>query len=708
MSDFLSSLSSVGSLALFILGFGFLVFVHELGHFLVAKWVGIRATQFAIGFGHSLLTWRKGIGFRVGSTEPEYEKRARQYLRDHNVDLTGMTDEQKQRRLYEAADQMGLGETEYRLNWLPLGGYVKMLGQEDMDPGARSDDPRSFNAKPIWARAAVISAGVTMNLITGAIFFVIAFSAGVDFPPAVVGMIAPGSPAADTYAQGHDNDPAYQGLRPGDVVTHINGEEPLDFTDLALGAALGAAGEPVHLRIDRDGHELDYAIVPVKDLRGLQTLGIMPPLTVQLEPQLKRLPPELRNAGVKPGWAIESVDGRTVRTFGEFDAILDAKRGEPAEVTFAGDDGRATLTLRAEPMLTSRSGDKVAHLLGMVPLTKITDLVEPTPSLFSRLLSFGRAPAPTPAQAAGLQADDLVQQLGDTLWPSPSQFLQIIKSSGGLPMRLVVLRNGDTVDLGTIRTNDDGIIGVVPGYATRSNLLSTTLENSPAAAGMDHPPAGSRIIAVNGTPVADFGDLQRVLADLAAQNPDGFDVEITYADNLPEPITSTSRIQVGKEDAAALAAADWRVNDAFIDLFKQLKTRIVARNVAEATLMGVRKTHQIMLQTYLFIFRATQGSLPLSQAAGPIGIVHYGATFTSYGWPYLMFFLGLISINLVVINLLPVPIVDGGHLVFLAIEKIKGSPVSARVQTAATLVGLVLLGSLFLFVTYHDIGRLLG
>src|SRR5690606_32141778 len=109
-----------------------------------------------------------------------------------------------------------------------------------------------------------------------------------------------------------------------------------------------------------------------------------------------------------------------------------------------------------------------------------------------------------------------------------------------------------------------------------------------------------------------------------------------------------------------------------------------------------------------FIFRATQGSLPLSQAAGPIGIVHYGATFTSYGWPYLMFFLGLISINLVVINLLPVPIVDGGHLVFLAIEKIKGSPVSARVQTAATLVGLVLLGSLFLFVTYHDIGRLLG
>ena len=140
---------------LIVLGFGFLIFVHELGHFLVAKMVGIKTTQFAIGFGHSLLTWRKGIGFRVGTTEPEYEK-----------------------RIKEGADPKTLGETEYRLNYIPLGGYVKMLGQEDMDPSARSNDPRAFNNKSVSARFAVISAGVIMNIIFGMIFFVIAVTSG--------------------------------------------------------------------------------------------------------------------------------------------------------------------------------------------------------------------------------------------------------------------------------------------------------------------------------------------------------------------------------------------------------------------------------------------------------------------------------------------------------------------------------------------------
>ena len=71
-----------------------------------------------------------------------------------------------------------------------------------------------------------------------------------------------------------------------------------------------------------------------------------------------------------------------------------------------------------------------------------------------------------------------------------------------------------------------------------------------------------------------------------------------------------------------------------------------------------------------------------------------------------MFFLGLISVNLVVINFLPIPIVDGGLMVFLIVEKIKGSPVSARVQTAAMVVGLVLIASIFLITLFYDVSRL--
>ena len=78
-------LASAFSLIIFIIGFGFLVFVHELGHFLVAKWVGIRATQFAIGFGPAIASFRKGVGFVVGGSEAAYYKRAIAQLKAEGV-----------------------------------------------------------------------------------------------------------------------------------------------------------------------------------------------------------------------------------------------------------------------------------------------------------------------------------------------------------------------------------------------------------------------------------------------------------------------------------------------------------------------------------------------------------------------------------------------------------------------------------------------
>src|SRR5688572_5167376 len=112
-------LAYIGTLILLILGFGFVVFWHELGHFLAAKWAGVKVEQFAVGFGHAIGSWRKGMGFRWGSSGREYE----QILRSES---TGTN-----RR-----DPSEIGETEYRLNWLPLGGYVKMLGQDDLRPNA--------------------------------------------------------------------------------------------------------------------------------------------------------------------------------------------------------------------------------------------------------------------------------------------------------------------------------------------------------------------------------------------------------------------------------------------------------------------------------------------------------------------------------------------------------------------------------------------
>jgi regulator of sigma E protease len=122
--------------------------------------------------------------------------------------------------------------------------------------------------------------------------------------------------------------------------------------------------------------------------------------------------------------------------------------------------------------------------------------------------------------------------------------------------------------------------------------------------------------------------------------------------------------------------------------------------------IGFDKTGQFIQQTYITLLRLIQGTIKPSHLRGPVGIVDEGAKVAAQGFAYYLFFLGLISVNLAVINFLPIPIVDGGLMVFLMIEKIKGSPASPKVQTAAMLVGLVLIAVVFLYVTYQDIARI--
>src|SRR5690606_34168660 len=129
-------------------------------HFLAAKYVGIRVEQFAVGFGQALLAWRKGIGVRVGTTTPEFERRVNEYLaaqsNGNDANHQGSEIKSESERMRLAAEALNLGETEYRLNWTPLGGYVKMLGQDDLKPGVTEEDPRAYNKKSIGARMLVV------------------------------------------------------------------------------------------------------------------------------------------------------------------------------------------------------------------------------------------------------------------------------------------------------------------------------------------------------------------------------------------------------------------------------------------------------------------------------------------------------------------------------------------------------------------------
>src|SRR6187401_1989918 len=109
MTDLLGILGTLADLALVIAGFSAIIFFHELGHFLAARWAGIRVLAFALGFGPAVVSYRRGLGLRRGSSAREYERLAR-----------------REQEGLRSLDVRAVSPTEYRLNWLPFGGYVKM------------------------------------------------------------------------------------------------------------------------------------------------------------------------------------------------------------------------------------------------------------------------------------------------------------------------------------------------------------------------------------------------------------------------------------------------------------------------------------------------------------------------------------------------------------------------------------------------------
>src|SRR3954451_12729561 len=97
------------SLALLVFGFGFVIFWHELGHFLAAKWVGIKVEQFAVGMGHAIVSYRKGIGAKIGNTRKEYDRRVREHLAKKFGKAP--SEEFTEREISDGGEELGLGET---------------------------------------------------------------------------------------------------------------------------------------------------------------------------------------------------------------------------------------------------------------------------------------------------------------------------------------------------------------------------------------------------------------------------------------------------------------------------------------------------------------------------------------------------------------------------------------------------------------------
>lgn len=684
-------------LLLIVIGFGLVIVVHELGHFLAARWAGIRVHAFAVGFGQAVCSYRKGMGFRAGSTEPEYVKRL-----------------QKAGLPPDRGDLEGISPTEYRLNWIPFGGYVKMLGQEDMDPAARSSAPDAYNNKSVPKRLVVISAGVVMNVLLAFVLFMVVFGIGMQTPPAIVGGVDESGPADRA------------GVMAGDVIVGAGGAQIDQFAELAMIAAMNKSGTPLDLTIRRPGENATrtLTIEPARDTQTkLMQLGvyaevsntIAEPITEGGRTIVRDRLDELGMNGVEFGAELVSVAGvdvepvavtdyASIRTAHALRTAIHDSRGAPITATFRNPDGR-TVDVRLDPApayqtttvrMSETSLSNVDHLLGLTPALRVGGLAEN-------------------GEKAGLKRGDIFARIGTVAWPDPSAGIAEIRARAGSRVELTLLRDGQLVEI-SAPVGHDGRVGFSPEQAFDTNILAnipTPSKGEPLPAARLSPEVipGMRVIHVAGVDVNDYEGIRRALRDAtrgALSNESGarvtLGVRIGGDDDAGEESLSW---ELTSEEVLSLHELGWNA-ERHLAVFQGASYIRRGNNPIEAVAMGIESTRDMLVRTYITFLRLFDGTVKVEHLRGPVGIADVGVQFASRGPVYVMYFLALISANLAVINFLPIPFVDGGHALFLVIEGIMRKPVPIVVQNVATLAGIALIGTVFLIVTFNDITRLFG
>ncbi|MDP1663120.1 MAG: site-2 protease family protein [Phycisphaerales bacterium] len=716
-------LTTTGDLALVVIGFSLIIFLHELGHFVAARWAGIRVLAFALGFGPAVVSYRKGMGVRRGSSEREYQRLLNAHRKLEQSAGVG----------FRGAEAFSLSPTEYRLNVLPLGGYVKMLGQDDSDPSATSQETDSFNRAPVYKRMVVISAGVVMNIVTAAILFVIVFSIGLKTESPRIGNVVPGSPAA--LATASVGSEMLTGLMVGDTVVSVGDDEIEAFKDISLAVAMSRKDRPVSVAVRREGYAEPITFITrpkVEPSSGMLAIGVWPAFSGTLvdgatEKDRERLTERLTTLGapgVEPGMKLVDKAGEEL-DFASLSRSAKRSGGQPFvtywQPTNGGAKGAAverTVTPAAEfqRAVVEREGgatNATEHLAGLTPVM------------------VAKAVAPgSNAEKGGIRAGDIFARLGDVQWPSIDDGLRQIGAPGRASIRVSVLRDGQIVDLKDEVAITQGRIGIELATTARTSSIVTRFPRGkvteadtggnigpgkvrdaavPFAATSAEVTPGSRILRVGGRATPTLLDVRTEMQALIAAGLN--DIHLTVAPPGPdspeaEGATRAVVLHLGAQDAAAVAALGWE-SPIPRDFFLTSEVVIQRGGVFPAIAKGLDETKKMVLTTYLTFARLFQGTVKVEHLKGPIGIADVGTKLAGKGTIWLLFFMAAVSVNLAVVNFLPLPIVDGGHFCFLLWEQFTGRPVSAAVQNVAALIGIALIGAVFLMTTYNDLANLL-
>ena len=623
---------------LFLFGLGAVVFVHELGHFLVAKAVGIKVERFAIGFGPRVCGYRGK-------------------------------------------------ETDYSIMLLPLGGYVKMLGQEDFAPLKEGEepDPRAYSSKSVGARFAVISAGVVMNVIFSAIMFMIIGMIGMPVQAPVVGGTVPDSPASTEKITWLDDsgkpldakDPACptdqaETLQPGDRIETIDGDGMLmsilgrdvkRFRRVWIQAVLSDVTEKYTLTIERRA-------IDGKVLRGRVTLGLQMSITPgglgSKMPSFGIMPAKSTtlvrgdayvsddDGAFKNEDRIVAIDGQKIEHNWDIEKIEKTLRGHPVRITVERTvDGKTSqVDLSIQPMIRStkvfylKDGEILrGKVAGLDDKSKILTLqmtedgvqTERKVSLRNLVntskdsnndnilakelldvlgmiprLRVGAVGDGSPADEAGIKTGDVVVRYGHHTAPTHLKLKELNRKFLADGADIVVMRDGKVLPPRKIQPETHGenaLIGIVVSTDMEHLVVAGVRENSPA----DDLEiiTGDVIEKVNGQDVGTWYDLLTALGKLQ-----GKDVKLMVrrGDNRSEKtVPSLNRLIFDESDyTSSIPSEPWQ--------YTRLMDPKVSRGAMAALAWGGRETTFFITINYATIRSMFNRTVSPKALSGPLGI----------------------------------------------------------------------------------------